>query len=56
MRLAAFAVALAGVAFAHAFDLGPLHIGHPTAGPTAPGQPNGAAYLTVEIPAPSPTV
>jgi len=48
LRLAAIAIAFTSAAFAHAFDLGPLHIGHPCAGPTAPGQPNGAAYLTVE--------
>lgn len=49
-RLTVFAAALAfaGVGFAQAFDLGPLHITHPTVGPSAPGQPNGAAYLTIE--------
>lgn len=44
----AAALALAPVAWAHAYDLGSLHIDHATASPTAPGQPNGAAYLTIE--------
>ncbi len=47
-RLTMFAAALAFAGAAFAVDLGPLHISHPSAGPTAPGQPNGAAYLTIE--------
>jgi copper(I)-binding protein len=45
----AAALLFTSAAWAHSYDLGPLHIGHPSATPTAPGQPNGAAYLTVEI-------
>jgi len=44
----AAALVFAPAASAHSYELGQLHIGHPTAAPTAPGQPNGAAYLTIE--------
>lgn len=42
------AILFMGAASAHGYQLGDLKIGHPTASPTAPGQPNGAAYLTIE--------
>lgn len=32
---------------AHSFTLGELHIGHPYARATAPGQPSGGGYLSV---------
>lgn len=41
LSLAAFA------AQAHSFTLGELHIGHPYARATAPGQPSGGGYLSV---------
>ncbi|MFT3809630.1 MAG: copper chaperone PCu(A)C [Micropepsaceae bacterium] len=44
----AASVLFLGIAAAHGYQLGDLTIGHPSASPTAPGQPNGAAYLTVE--------
>lgn len=50
MRFAAFAAAaviFTGAALSHAYNLGPLNINHPTARATAPGQPNGAAYLAI---------
>lgn len=55
MRILALvtSLALAPVAFAHSYDVGPVHIGHPSASPTAPGQPNGAAYLTIETSGPA---
>jgi len=42
------AALFSGAAAAHGYQLGDLTIGHPSASPTAPGQPNGAAYLTIE--------
>jgi len=46
---AALAVGLAlGTAQAHDFQLGPITIGHPHARATAPGQPTGGGYLTLE--------
>ncbi len=42
------AALLMGAASANGYQLGELTIGHPSAAPTAPGQPNGAAYLTIE--------
>lgn len=38
----------AGSALAHDYQLADLHIVHPYARPTAPSQPTGAAYLTIE--------
>src|SRR5207247_4035876 len=47
--LAGLAVGLAlGTAQAHSFQLGQITIGHPYARATAPGQPIGGAYLTLE--------
>lgn len=36
------------VAGAHSFGAGDMHIGHPFAIATKPGQPTGAAYLSIE--------
>lgn len=50
MRLLGLALALAGILAAHtahAAQLGSLSIDHAVASPSAPGQPNGAAYLTI---------
>lgn len=45
---AASALALAAVpAQSHEYQLGTLKIGHPYARATAPGQPNGGAYLSL---------
>lgn len=50
--LAAALAALAGLsstsAFAHGAKIGDLSIGHPHARATVPGQPAGAAYLSIE--------
>lgn len=51
MRFRSFllvAAVFAGGASAHDFRLGELHIDHPYARPTAPGQTAGAAYMTIE--------
>ena len=39
------AVILSASAFAHEYNLGDLHIGHPYARATAPGQPAAGAYI-----------
>ncbi len=41
-------LALSTSAFAHEYTLGALKISHPYARATVPGQPSGAAYLTIE--------
>jgi copper(I)-binding protein len=38
----------ASVAQAHSFKFGNIDIGHPYARSTAPGQPNGGAYLSLD--------
>lgn len=51
MRFVVLATALAlaaGVASARDYEVGTLRITGAIAAPTAPGQPNGAAYLTIE--------
>lgn len=45
--LAALGLA-ASLAAAHSYDLGSIHIGHPWARPTLPGQPVGGGFLTLE--------
>jgi copper(I)-binding protein len=46
--LAGIAVSVAAsVANAHSFKFGNIDIGHPYARSTAPGQPNGGAYLSL---------
>jgi copper(I)-binding protein len=46
--LAAFSLSVAALAaHAHSFKLGELTIGHPYARSTAPGQPAGGAYLSI---------
>lgn len=47
MMAAAAFLACAWVAHAHSFKLGELTIHHPYARATAPGQPAGAAYLSI---------
>lgn len=42
------AIAFSGSAYAHSFSMGDIHISHPYAKPTAPAQPTGGAYLTIE--------
>jgi copper(I)-binding protein len=44
---AAVAALCAGVASAHDYDVGPLHIGHPWLRVTPPGAPTAAGYLTI---------
>jgi copper(I)-binding protein len=44
----AAALAAAGTAFAHDYKAGDLIVGHPYARTTVPGQPTGAAYVTIE--------
>ncbi|MBS0308564.1 MAG: copper chaperone PCu(A)C [Proteobacteria bacterium] len=44
----AFVAALALQAHAHEYQAGDVHVEHPTARPSLPGQKNGAAYLTLE--------
>jgi copper(I)-binding protein len=39
---------LSSAAFAHSYKIGDLHIGHPWARATVPGQPSGGAYLSIE--------
>lgn len=46
--LAISAFILPAAVFAHSFDAGDLHIDHPFARATKPGQPTGAAYLSIE--------
>lgn len=46
--LATFAVLTSSPVSAHEFQLGDLHIGHPFARTTAPQQPSGGAYLSIE--------
>jgi copper(I)-binding protein len=47
--LAGIAVSVAAsVANAHSFKFGNIDIGHPYARSTAPGQPNGGAYLSLD--------
>jgi hypothetical protein len=48
LLIALTAFALHAGAFAHSVDAGDLHIGHPFARATKPGQPTGAAYLSIE--------
>ncbi|MDB5796526.1 MAG: rane protein [Paucimonas sp.] len=45
---AAVAAALPGLALAHSFDAGDLHIGHPWARPSVAQQTSGAAYISIE--------
>lgn len=40
-------LAFTGLAHAHAYNVGDLHIGHPYARATAPGQPAAGAYISV---------
>jgi periplasmic copper chaperone A len=40
--------AATALAHAHSFARGDMHIGHPYARATVPGQPSGAAYLSIE--------
>lgn len=49
-RLACILIALAlhASAFAHDYQAGDVHVGHPSARPSLPGQQNGAAYLSLE--------
>jgi len=42
------ALAVSVSAYAHAYDLGNLHIDHPYARATVPGQPGGGAFLSIE--------
>lgn len=42
------ALAVSVSAYAHEYDLGSLHIGHPYARATVPGQPSGGAFLSIE--------
>jgi copper(I)-binding protein len=42
------ALAISVTAHAHEYDLGSLHIGHPYARATVPGQPGGGAFLSIE--------
>jgi copper(I)-binding protein len=42
------ALVVSAAALAHSFSVGDLHIGHPFARSTVPGQSSGAAYLTIE--------
>ncbi|AMP01867.1 hypothetical protein CAter282_4106 [Collimonas arenae] len=42
------ALALSISAQAHEYQLGKLHIGHPYARATVPGQPSGGAFLSIE--------
>jgi copper(I)-binding protein len=42
------ALALSVSAHAHEYELGSLHIGHPYARATVPGQPSGGAFLSIE--------
>ncbi|MGC3962005.1 MAG: copper chaperone PCu(A)C [Rhodocyclaceae bacterium] len=46
--LASAATVFVTTASAHSFDLGAIHIGHPWARETVPGQPTAGAYLTIE--------
>lgn len=53
MRLAPLLTLIAALttgatAHAHDYTVGALRIAHPQARPTIPGQPTGAAYLTIE--------
>ncbi len=41
-------LALSGVVSAHDYQAGDLHVSHPWARPTVPGQPSGGAYLSIE--------
>lgn len=40
-------ITLSATAFAHEYNQGPIHIGHPWARATAPSAANGAAYLSL---------
>lgn len=42
------ALAVSVSAYAHEYDLGSLHIGHPYARATVPGQPSSGAFLSIE--------
>ena len=42
------ALAVSVSAYAHEYDLGSLHIGHPYARATVAGQPSGGAFLSIE--------
>jgi copper(I)-binding protein len=44
----AFALMASASGFAHEYTAGSLHIEHPYARATVPGQPTGAAYLGIE--------
>lgn len=44
----AIVLALHASAFAHDYRAGDVHVVHPSARPSLPGQQNGAAYLTLE--------
>jgi copper(I)-binding protein len=41
-------LAVTASAAAHDYAIGALHIGHPYARATVPGQPSGAAYMTIK--------
>lgn len=43
-----FAAVVVSPAHAHSFSAGDIHLSHPYARPTAPFQPTGGAYLTIE--------
>lgn len=45
---AAFALLISAAAIAHDYNIGNIYIDHPYARATVPGQPSGAAYLTLE--------
>lgn len=45
---AAFALLISSTAIAHDYHAGDVHIGHPYARASVPGQTSGAAYLTLE--------
>lgn len=42
------ALAVSVSAYAHEYQLGTLHIGHPYARATVPGQPSGGAFLSIQ--------
>lgn len=48
IALAAALALAAGQAAAHGYELGDIHIGHPWARPTLPGQPVGGGYLKLD--------
>jgi copper(I)-binding protein len=48
LMAAAASCLVASAAQAHEYNVGDLHIAHPHARPSAPGQRSGGAYLTIE--------